>query len=345
MKSELTKKQNLPGITIVIITLNNERSILKCVNGIRLQNYPKKLIEYLNIDGGSTDKTSAILNKYGFRVVRSIIKKNAEAQRAIGLLSAKNNLIVSLDADNYLTDKNWLKKMVRPFLADSKVVHSGTLHYKYQKNDSLFNRYCSLFGVLDPIVYYIGKPDRISQNLNEWSLGNIIKETKDYWLVEFSKDNLPTVGCNGVVYRKDVLLKYAKSSPSGFLHIDVFADLVSKGFNRFAVVKTDVIHDTAVSLKMLMRKRINFLYSYYLQSKIKRRYLIYNPNKMVDNIKLLLFVVYTVTFIKPFVDSLNGFRKIRDIAWFLHPLICWIYLISYSGALIKKRISPIYDKK
>lgn len=249
-----------------------------------------------------------------------------------------------LYADNNLSDKNWLKKKVQPFLDDPKVVHAGTLHYKYLE-DSLFNRYCSLFGVLDPIVYYIGRPDRLPQNIRSWKLGRIIKETRDYWLVKFTKDTLPTVGCNRVVYRKDLLLKHAKSTPSDFLHIDIFADLVANGFNRFAVVKTDVIHDTAVNLTMLMKKRINFLYSYYLQSKIKRRYLIYNPGKMIDNIKLLLFVIYTVTFIKPFIDSLKGFRKIRDIAWFLHPFICWIYLVSYSTALIKKSLIPIYEKK
>src|SRR3989338_4344958 len=116
---------NLPGITIVIITLNNGRSIEKCVKSIKSQDYPRRLIEYLNIDGGSTDKTPAILKRYGFTIISSHIKKNAEAQRAIGLKSAKNNLIVSLDADNYLTDKNWLKKMIKPFLNDSKVVHAG----------------------------------------------------------------------------------------------------------------------------------------------------------------------------------------------------------------------------
>lgn len=337
----------LPKISIVVITLNNERSIAKCAQSIKSQNYPKELIELLNIDGDSTDETGKILKSYGFKIVASPIKRNAEAQRAIGLKFAKNNLIVSLDADNYLPAKDWLKRMIKPFLDHHDIIHAGTLHYKYLKNESLFNRYCSLFGVLDPIVYYIGKPDRLPQNIEKWTSGNVIKETKDYYIVEFAKETLPTVGCNGVVYRKDILVKHAKSDPSNFLHIDIFADLIEKRFNKFAVVKNDVIHDTAVNLPMLMKKRINFLFNYYLQSHVKRRYLIYNPKRTEDNIKLLLFIIYTVTFVKPVIDSIRGYRAVRDNAWFLHPIICWIYLLSYATAILKSRFSrlPIYEKK
>lgn len=328
--------KQLPKISIVIITLNNKRTIEECVRRIISQDYPKNLIEYLNVDGGSIDSTRSIMKHHGFNVVNSFIKKNAEAQRAIGLKLAKNNLIVSLDADNYLPDNAWLKKMVKPFMEDTKIVHAGTLHYTYRKNDSLFNRYCSLFGVVDPVVYYIGKPDRLPQNVKTWSRGNVIKETNDYYVVEFTKDTLPTVGCNGVVYKRDILLKHAKSKPSEFLHIDVFADLLENGFNRFAVVKNDVIHNTAVDLGFLIKKRISFLSDYYLNKNIKRRYLIYNPKKIYDAFKLLLFFVYTITFLKPLADSMRGYISIRDRAWFFHPVMCWIYLYTYGVATIKR---------
>lgn len=337
----------LPKISIVVITLNNGRSIKECAQSIQAQDYPRELIEYINIDGGSTDETGKILKKYGFNIVSSPIKRNAEAQRAIGLKIAKNNLIVSLDADNYLPRKDWLRQMVKPFLDDPKTIHAGTLHYTYREKDVLLNRYCSLFGVLDPIVYYIGRPDRLAQNRRKWTSGNVLKETKEYYVVEFTKETLPTVGCNGVIYRRDIILNHAKSDPSNFMHIDVFADLMEKGFNRFAVVKNDVIHDTAVNLPMLMKKRMNFLSNYYLQSHGKRRYLIYNSKKIGDTIKLLLFIIYTVTWMKPVIDSIRGYRAVRDTAWFLHPIICWIYLLSYASAIVKMRFFalPLYEKK
>lgn len=324
-----------PQISIIIVTLNNGRTIENCVQSIKMQDYPQSLIEYLNVDGGSTDKTVSILRRYGFETIDSPIKRNAEAQRAIGLRMAKNDLIVSLDADNYLPDKNWLKQMLRPFMDDSTIIHAGTMHFTYRQSDSFYNRYCALFGGTDPVVFYVGRPDRLPQNVKRWTRGHIIKETKTYYIVEFDKETLPTVGCNGVVYRKNVLLKYAKSSPAEFLHIDVFADLIDNGFNRFAIVKNDVIHDTALTLRSLIKKRIAFLSSYYLRSETKRRYLIYNSRKTRDNLKLSLFIIYTLTFIKPLFDSLRGYIFVRDLAWFAHPAVCCVYLYSYFLSTIK----------
>lgn len=329
----------LPSISIIIVTLNNERTIEECVKRIASQDYPKHLIEYLNIDGGSTDKTAEILKKYGFHILISPIARNAEAQREIGIEKAKNNLIVSLDADNFLPHDVWLKQMVQPFMDDKEVIYSGTMHYTYRKNDTLFNKYCALFGIADPTVFYIGKPDRVPQYQRQWNQGNIIKETKSYYIVEFNKQNLPTVGCNGVLYKRDVLLKCARSKPLQFIHIDIFVDLLDKNYKRFAIVKNDVIHDTATSIPMLLKKRISFLHAYYLREKknnLQRRYFIFNPKKISHIIKLSLFVLYTITFIKPLLDSFRGFVYIRDKAWFMHPFVCWVYLISYSFVIARK---------
>ncbi|KKQ96372.1 MAG: hypothetical protein A3C27_03530 [Candidatus Levybacteria bacterium RIFCSPHIGHO2_02_FULL_39_36] len=330
----------LPKITIIIVTLNNERTIGECVRTIMTQDYPKHLIEYINVDGGSTDATKTILKKNKFRIIDSPIKKNAEAQRAIGLKHAKNNLIVSLDADNYLPHKKWITQMVRPFLENKDIVHAGTLHFTHKKNDPALNRYVALFGVVDPTVYYIGRPDRVPWFKNKWSGGDILRETPEYYIVRFNRDSLPTVGCNGVVYRRDILLKNAQSDPSRFIHIDVFADLFEKGHDKYAVVKNDVIHDTAINLTTLMKKRIAFLYAYYYlnsnKNVLKRRYLIYNPKKPQDVFRLFVFIFYTITFVKPLIDSIRGYFIVRDVAWFLHPIMCWVYLYAYSLATIKK---------
>lgn len=329
----------LPKISIVIVTYNNERTIEECVLRIKSQDYPKDKIEYLNVDGGSVDNTKRILKKYSFRIISSPIPHNAEAQRGIGVKEAKNNLIASIDADNYLPSPLWLKQMVKPFIDDKEVIHAGTMHFGYNRKDKLFNRYFALFGVIDPIVYYIGKPDRLPWFSDKWIDGEILKETPGYYIVRFTYNSLPTVGCNGVVYRRDLLINYTQNDPSKFLHIDVFVELLNKGYNKYAIVKNDIIHDTAISLATLMKKRINFLLTYYLQSKknrVHRRYFIYNPNKPKDIFKLFLFILYTVTFVKPLFDSIRGYVAIRDQAWFLHPIICWVYLSAYSLATIKK---------
>lgn len=332
--------ENLPKITILIVTLNSERTLQKCLESIEQQNYPKEKIEYLNVDGSSIDSTKVILKQHGFKIIDGCF--GAEAKRAIGIAKSKHNLIVSIDSDNYLPNSQWLKQMLRPFIDDPETVHANTLRYGYRKSDSLYNRYVALFGGADPVVYYIGIPDRLSYIQKKWTKGKIIKETKDYYLVEFSKDSLPTVGCNGVVYKRDLLLRFARSRPEEFLHIDVFADLIEKNYNRFAIVKNSVVHDTAITLESLLKKRVDFLSDYYLGK--KRRYLIYNSKKLQDNLKLFLFIFYTVTFIKPFVDSLRGYLRVRDRAWFIHPFVCWVYLYAYTRATIAGLFFKKYER-
>lgn len=325
----------------MLVTLNNERTLPECLLRIRQQDYPKSLVEKIAIDAGSSDNTRSMLSKFGFTIIDSPVGKNAESQRSVGIARAKHNIIVSIDADNYLPHKRWLRRMVQPFMDDPSVVHSGTMYYTYRKNDTMVNRYCALFGLADPIVYYVGKPDRLPHFIKRWTLGNVTAETKDYYLVDFSPDTLPTVGCNGVAYRRDVLLKHAASKPEQFFHIDVFADLVNKGYVRFAVVKNSVIHDTAASLTTLMQKRIAYMARYYLRSTSVRRYLIYDPSKPEDRRKLLLFIIYTVTIVRPFLDALRGFMVIADVAWFLHPVMCWIYMCAYGIAALRRETAKI----
>ena len=326
----------LPPITIIIVTLNNQRTLRQCIDSLLTQDYPKKNIEYLNVDGGSTDNTLKILEDSPFKILKSRIKKNAEAQRSIGVKEARHNLIVSIDADNYLPHNNWLKQMVEPFIFDSEVVHANTLHYEHKRSSTVFNRYCALFGVLDPIVFYVGIPDRLPVYKNKWTFGDVITRKKKYTIVRHSLNTLPTVGCNGVVYRKDLLMKYAQSSPDKFLHIDVFADLVKKGFDKYAVVNNSVFHDTSSDIITLLRKRIAFLSNYYLSSSVERRYFIYNPHKFKDNLKLGLYMLYTLTIVKPLWDSLRGYVRLKDPAWFIHPIICYVFLLSYGYSTIQR---------
>lgn len=331
----------LPPVSIVIVTLNNERTLGECLRRIKDQDYERGKIEYLAVDGGSTDQSTILLKRHGFRVIQSPIPKNAEAQRAIGIRRATHNLIVSIDSDNYLPTRVWLRQMVKPFQDDPAVIHAGTMYYTYRPSDSVFNRYVSLFGNADPIVYYVGRPDRIPQYQKRWTLGKLVRDTSTYTLMDFDADTLPTVGCNGVVYRRDILLKHTKSTPKKFLHIDVFADAIKSGYTRFAVVKNSVIHDTAVSLPALLRKRIAFLSHYYLTTSVERRYRIYDPYSLGSNVRLLLYVIYTITMIRPIADALRGFLVIPDLAWFMHPLVCWMYLLSYGAATMKRKAGSI----
>ncbi|MEK9176187.1 MAG: glycosyltransferase, partial [Patescibacteria group bacterium] len=106
------KIKNLPTVSIIIITWNVERTISSVLETIIAQDYPRKLIEVIAVDGNSTDKTVEILrrSKLEINIVQSEYPKDPEACRGVGLRHAKGEIICFIDSDNYLPDKNWLEK-------------------------------------------------------------------------------------------------------------------------------------------------------------------------------------------------------------------------------------------
>lgn len=316
----------LPSISVVIATFNSQKTLEVCLKSVCEQEYPTNLIEIIIADGGSSDKTINIAKSYGAKVISIISEKQgAEYNRAVGINRAKNEIIAILDHDNILPHKVWLKKMVRPFREDKTMVGVETLRYHYNKNDTLLGRYFSLLGANDVLPFYLGKADRLSYMYDrpkEYGFYKKlrIEEKKDYFVVHFSPNAIPTLGSNGFLIRRKLLLEESNSSPENFFHIDVNVDLINKGFTVYALIKDSLIHKTQErGVLSYLRRRGLFMEKYYLDAKIKRRYSVYERR---DLFSLIKFIFISITIVKPLYDSVRGYIKKHDIAWFLHPVMC-----------------------
>lgn len=326
-------RAKLPSISVVMPALNSQRTLEKCLKAIRGQNYPQSKIEILIVDGGSTDKTPQIAKKYKCRFIEGGYRDNMEARRGLGLSLAKNELYVVIDTDNILVGKNYFREVVQPFLDHPDLTAAQTWKYSVRKRASMFNRYCALLGANDPVAFYLKKSERLSWAQDSWELGEVLEDNKGYLLVDFNEDNLPTFGCNGFIVKRKLLLK-TKCKPKDYFHIDVVMDLVRKGHTKIAMVKNELFHDTAAKLSTLAKKRISYFTEHHpLYS--NRRYLLFRPGYLQDWINLILFIFFTLTFIEPIIFSIRGYLKKKDLAWFLHPIVCWVFLFAYGVATIK----------
>lgn len=92
---------DLPKISIVTPSLNQGRFIEEAIQSVLSQDYPN--LEYLVMDGGSTDQTLEILKRYSKRVIW-ISEKDAGQTNAInkGLRLAVGDLLAYLNADDLL---------------------------------------------------------------------------------------------------------------------------------------------------------------------------------------------------------------------------------------------------
>jgi len=337
MKNKSTK---YPSVSVCIPTYNSSKTLTGCLESIRNQNYPQDKIEILLGDGGSKDSTFKIAKKYKASVINvPSDKQHAEYNRGVAFNKAKNDLVLIVDHDNFLPGANWLSRMVQPLLDDPDVVASSTCYYDYSKDYDLMDRYFALFGTSEPLPFYLGKADRLQYGIKNWNLVGTPRDCGDYFLVTFDNDprKFPSVGSNGCLMRRKLVLENAKSDPDNHFPIDVMFDMVASGFNKFAFVKTSIIHLThSQGLFKFLQRRVKFVLKYHFQDQGKRRWSVFMKG---DELKLIIFVVYSLTIVKPLIDSVKGFMRIPDMAWFVHPIMCFGTTIVYGYASINQLLA------
>ncbi len=110
------KSTRLPSITVAIPALNEEKTVSATIKSLLALDYPKKKVEIMVIDDGSTDNTYKIaktFEKFGVKVFK---KKNTGKGDTLNyaLKRAKGELFAALDADSFV-DSDCLMKMVGYF--------------------------------------------------------------------------------------------------------------------------------------------------------------------------------------------------------------------------------------
>ena len=335
IEKRMVNKEDLPKISVVMPTLNSQETLEKALKSIRDQDYPREKIEILVLDGGSTDQSESISKKYDARfIAKPALRDNQEGRRAVGVHESTGDLIASIDSDNILMACDWFRRMVRPFIDDAEIVATQPLWYFHQKNDNSLNRYFSLFGVNDPVPYYLNKRDRLTHFESKWELKGHAEDKGDYYSVVFSEEDLPTIGCNGYIVRKKIIEK-AKCNEKEYFHIDVNVDLIRLGFNKFAFVKTDILHLTGATFSKLILKRLRYMQNFYQNDGNLRRYHLVTRR---DLLPLARFIFYSISAVEPICQSTRGFLKKKDWAWFLHLPMCQVMVVIYGYAVIRRSI-------
>lgn len=93
---------NIPLVSVVISTKNEEKNIENCLKSIVFQTYPKENIEIIVVDNSSTDKTKEISQKYTEKVFNKGPERSA--QRNFGMLEkSSGEYLMFLDADMILS--------------------------------------------------------------------------------------------------------------------------------------------------------------------------------------------------------------------------------------------------
>ena len=126
-------------ITIITAVYNGEKYIQETIQSVLNQSYDN--IEYIIVDGMSTDKTSQIINSHRQRISRVITQSDNSMYEAInrGFCAATGDYVLVLNSDDQLVSKTTIKEVVN-FIADNpgKLAYYGNI--LKQEGKLLFKR-------------------------------------------------------------------------------------------------------------------------------------------------------------------------------------------------------------
>lgn len=115
-----------PKVSIITVVYNNDLFLESCIKSVIAQDYNN--IEYIIIDGGSTDNTSEIIKKYLKNISHSISETDNGIYDAFnkGIKLATGKYIGFLNSDDYFSSEESVSRIISSFYNDSiDVVYSN----------------------------------------------------------------------------------------------------------------------------------------------------------------------------------------------------------------------------
>jgi len=104
-------------LSVVIITHNEEENIPRCIHSVK-----DLADEILVVDSFSADRTVEICNSSGCKVISNQFEGYGQ-QKQFGVEQAANKWILSLDADEVVTDE--LKQEIKTLMQKEPILHGG----------------------------------------------------------------------------------------------------------------------------------------------------------------------------------------------------------------------------
>ena len=128
-------------VSIITVVRNNVATINDAINSVIGQTY--KNIEYIVVDGASTDGTVSVVQSYTNKIDKFITEKDHGLYDAMnkGITLATGDIIGILNSDDMYFDKNVIERIVNTFREKKTDSVFGDLHYVDKNNTDKVMRY------------------------------------------------------------------------------------------------------------------------------------------------------------------------------------------------------------
>jgi glycosyltransferase involved in cell wall biosynthesis len=175
-------------VSIVTVVYNNQDTIADCIKSVLSQDYPN--IEYIIVDGSSTDNTLEIIHKYKDKIATLISESDKGLYYAMnkGIALATGDLVGTLNSDDFYTHDQVVSNVVEKIKVDKTEACYSNLVYVHPKNYTVqrywysgkYSRDNFISGWMPPHPTFFAK----KKHLDEYGLFNTdLKNSADYELM------------------------------------------------------------------------------------------------------------------------------------------------------------------
>ncbi len=308
-------KKSSYSISIIMPTFNSEKTLEDSLKSIRQQEFDQTQVEILLVDGGSTDRTAEIAQKYHAAIIHNT-RKLPEFAKQQGLLAAKGRYGIFIDSDESFINLNSLKNRIRimekfPFVKN--IVSTGQVCKKGEKG---VVRYANFIG--DPFsnfVYRYNGYNRIEDLTKQYKykdIGNGILLNFEGCAV------LPLFDALGNMFEIETAREiYYRDGEDKSYAANIFSNMVQQ--TRCAVVmKDDFLCHRAILNKKIYLNKLKWRVKNNLfrtegvgfEQRRKKESGLYR--------KRLLFIPYCVLVVPVVLDAVRLTIKNRDLYFLNH---------------------------
>ena len=279
------KRGSYPFFTVVIPAHNEQHTVLRAIDSVFKNDYPRNKLRIVVVDDGSTDQSKQILKAYkkNYRLKNlfMIFRKSQGKAKALntGIKKyAKGKLVMCLDGDSYI-NPDALKKASRYFRDDKTIALASNV--RIIETGSLLN----LIQRIEYIICYQ------------------MKRAHSFFNIEY------IIGGIGSTFRRDYLAKIGYYDGDTITEdIDLTMKILQHGNKKNRVLYgSDVISNTesVLSVRDLMKQRFRWKWG-RSQTFYKNRNLFFNIDNKFTKLLTFFYLPYAI---------------FSDFAFFLEPIM------------------------
>lgn len=241
-----------PLISVLMPTLDAERTIEMCLASIRRQTIGAKSVEILVADGGSKDRTRAIALRFGATILENE-RVLPEYGISVAMAAAKGPYAITMGSDEVLLNERAFATKVRMLVENERLHNVIPCGLRNPPAYPAIGDYANRCG--DPFSYYMHRIDSGDHWQSLASRYQILRSEPDYRVLKVG-NNQPFPICDGHFFRLEYLRTIADVSDHTI--IPRLFNFMAQRDRLIGVVRDDFINHHSTGTYRTARAKIEW---------------------------------------------------------------------------------------